>query len=144
MPEISEEVLTEPAQARINEWRIDYNENRPHSSLGNLTPNDFAAQLNEIQTALIIATSETGHELIQPERFQQVVSIGRDEHRTCPLVGKFIYLFSAKAIVRQFFPNLSPSPARQNGLNPRLSTTLRNGIYFAHLKVVASMVQARE
>ncbi|MEP2759762.1 MAG: integrase core domain-containing protein, partial [Hyphomicrobiales bacterium] len=31
----------------INEWRIDYNENRPHSSLGNLTPSDFAAQLNE-------------------------------------------------------------------------------------------------
>lgn len=35
------------ARARINEWRIDYNENRPHSSLGNLTPSDFAAQLDE-------------------------------------------------------------------------------------------------
>uniref|UniRef100_UPI00262B9404 integrase core domain-containing protein n=1 Tax=uncultured Roseibium sp. TaxID=1936171 RepID=UPI00262B9404 len=35
------------ARARINEWRIDSNENRPHSSLGNLTPSDFAAQLNE-------------------------------------------------------------------------------------------------
>ncbi len=34
------------AQQRINEWRIDYNEDRPHSSLGNLTPSDFAAQLN--------------------------------------------------------------------------------------------------
>ena len=34
------------AQQRINEWRIDYNEDRPHSSLGNLIPSDFAAQLN--------------------------------------------------------------------------------------------------
>lgn len=34
------------ARNRINEWRTDYNENRPHSSLGNLTPSDFAAQLN--------------------------------------------------------------------------------------------------
>ena len=33
------------ARQRISNWRIDYNENRPHSSLGNLTPSDFAAQL---------------------------------------------------------------------------------------------------
>ena len=37
----------EDARTRINEWRSDYNETRPHSSLGNLTPSDFAAQLNE-------------------------------------------------------------------------------------------------
>lgn len=34
------------ARTRINDWRTDYNENRPHSSLRNLTPNAFAAQLN--------------------------------------------------------------------------------------------------
>jgi len=33
------------ARQRINEWRIDYNENRPHTALGNLTPSAFAAQL---------------------------------------------------------------------------------------------------
>ncbi len=33
------------ARQRINEWRIDYTENRPHSALGNLTPSAFAAQL---------------------------------------------------------------------------------------------------
>ena len=33
------------ARQRLIEWRIDYNENRPHSALGNLTPGAFAAQL---------------------------------------------------------------------------------------------------
>ncbi len=37
----------EDARTRINGWRSDYNETRPHSSLGNLTPSEFAAQLNE-------------------------------------------------------------------------------------------------
>lgn len=34
------------ARQRIEEWRIDYNENRPHTSLGNLTPREFAEQAN--------------------------------------------------------------------------------------------------
>jgi len=33
------------ARARLEEWRIDYNQNRPHSSLGGLTPAEFADQL---------------------------------------------------------------------------------------------------
>jgi transposase InsO family protein len=33
------------ARARIEEWRCDYNQNRPHSSLGGLTPAEFAGQL---------------------------------------------------------------------------------------------------
>ena len=33
------------ARQRLIEWRIDYNENRPHSALGNLTTGAFAAQL---------------------------------------------------------------------------------------------------
>ena len=35
------------ARARINNWKADYNETRPHSSLGNVTPSKFAAQLKE-------------------------------------------------------------------------------------------------
>lgn len=35
------------ARTRINDWKADYNETRPHSSLGNLTPCAFAAQLKE-------------------------------------------------------------------------------------------------
>lgn len=34
----------EDARQTIEAWRIDYNENRPHTSLGNLTPREFAAQ----------------------------------------------------------------------------------------------------
>jgi putative transposase len=30
------------ARAKIEVWRIDYNAHRPHSSLGNLTPSEFA------------------------------------------------------------------------------------------------------
>lgn len=30
------------ARAKIEAWRIDYNAHRPHSSLGNLTPSEFA------------------------------------------------------------------------------------------------------
>lgn len=32
----------EDAKAKIEAWRIDYNAHRPHSSLGNLTPREFA------------------------------------------------------------------------------------------------------
>jgi putative transposase len=36
------------ARLTIEEWRIDYNEVRPHSSLGNLTPSEFAAAVPPI------------------------------------------------------------------------------------------------
>lgn len=34
----------EEARSEINKWKEDYNQNRPHSSLDNLTPNEFAAK----------------------------------------------------------------------------------------------------
>jgi len=30
------------ARTKLDKWRRDYNENRPHSSIGNLTPSEFA------------------------------------------------------------------------------------------------------
>ena len=41
--------LTE-AQHLIEAWRLDYNQRRPHSSLGHLTPNEFAGQRQALQT----------------------------------------------------------------------------------------------
>ncbi len=32
------------AEAIIEAWRYDYNQRRPHSSLGHLTPNEFVSQ----------------------------------------------------------------------------------------------------
>ena len=38
-------------RATIEAWRLDDNQHRPHSSLGHLTPNEFAKQRQVIQTA---------------------------------------------------------------------------------------------
>jgi len=35
----------EEARSEITNWKEDYNQNRPHSSLGNLTPNEFVAKM---------------------------------------------------------------------------------------------------
>jgi putative transposase len=39
------------ARKKISRWRHEYNNERPHSSLGNLTPNEFVATLGRQQTA---------------------------------------------------------------------------------------------
>jgi putative transposase len=46
---LNEHLFTNLNEARqiIEEWRIDYNTNRPHSSLNGLTPTEFAARPNE-------------------------------------------------------------------------------------------------
>jgi putative transposase len=41
----------EDAQAKIEAWRVDYNQRRPHSSLGHLTPNEYAQQRQTSSTA---------------------------------------------------------------------------------------------
>jgi putative transposase len=39
------------AQGIIEAWRVDYNNRRPHSSLGHLTPSEFVRQRQEQPTA---------------------------------------------------------------------------------------------
>lgn len=39
------------AQTKIEAWRLDYNQRRPHSSLGHLTQNEFAGQRQGMWTA---------------------------------------------------------------------------------------------
>jgi len=41
---VNQFISLEDAREQIEHWRIDYNAHRPHSSLGNLTPNEFAAR----------------------------------------------------------------------------------------------------
>lgn len=38
-------VSLEDVRRTIEEWRIDYNENRPHSSLGDLSPNEYSNKM---------------------------------------------------------------------------------------------------
>ena len=46
LPYLNEPQFTSYAHARrvINAWRIDYNHQRPHSSLNGLTPMEFATR----------------------------------------------------------------------------------------------------
>jgi putative transposase len=39
------------AQDKIEAWRLDYNQRRPHGSLGHLTPSEFVAQRQVMTTA---------------------------------------------------------------------------------------------
>jgi putative transposase len=39
------------AQTKIEAWRLDYNQRRPHGSLGHLTPSEFVAQRQVMTTA---------------------------------------------------------------------------------------------
>jgi putative transposase len=45
------------AQHIIEVWRLDYNQRRPHSSLGHLTPNEFVGQRQALQTAEAVLCS---------------------------------------------------------------------------------------
>jgi putative transposase len=45
------------AQRIIEMWRVDYNQRRPHSSLGHLTPEEFAQQRQVIMRAEAVACS---------------------------------------------------------------------------------------
>ena len=44
---LNETLFSSLSQAReqISEWKEDYNTQRPHSSLGNITPNEFAMKM---------------------------------------------------------------------------------------------------
>jgi len=39
------------ARTKIEAWRLDYNEHRPHGSLGHLTPNEFVSHRQETRRA---------------------------------------------------------------------------------------------
>ncbi len=55
---LNEHQFSSLAEAKwlINSWRRDYNENRPHSSLGNLTPNEFEKERLILKEGLAYAS----------------------------------------------------------------------------------------
>ncbi len=46
------------ARVLIEDWRVDYNQNRPHSSLGMMTPTAFARGCREVNLAVAPASAE--------------------------------------------------------------------------------------
>jgi hypothetical protein len=40
----------EEAKAKIEAWRVDYNESRPHQALAELAPAEFAARARDLET----------------------------------------------------------------------------------------------
>jgi putative transposase len=48
----------EEAKVRIEDWRRDYNESRPHQGLREQTPNEFAAQAKCLEESMSFQTAE--------------------------------------------------------------------------------------
>ena len=48
------------ARRIIEAWRIDYNQDRPHSALGYLTPNEFASSRQGLTPAVMTSTAQSG------------------------------------------------------------------------------------
>jgi putative transposase len=55
-------VSLDDARSKIEKWRIEYNRERPHSSLGHLTPEEFAAK-NQRSSAIARTAWPAGQEL---------------------------------------------------------------------------------
>jgi len=49
-PNVHQFLSLADAQAKLDAWRVDYNQARPHGSLGYLTPSEFTARGQETRT----------------------------------------------------------------------------------------------
>ena len=47
------------AKAKIEAWRKEYNESRPHQALSELTPSEFAVKSRHLATHEVIGGAET-------------------------------------------------------------------------------------
>ena len=52
------------ARRKIEQWRIAYNRERPHASLGNLTLEEFAALAGEPGSAVLVRTARPAQEML--------------------------------------------------------------------------------
>jgi putative transposase len=53
----------EDAREKVEEWRRDYNKDRPHSSLGNVTPEEYAMQTQLLETAFTVVLEANNEDL---------------------------------------------------------------------------------
>jgi len=53
----------EDAREKVEEWRRDYNMNRPHSALGNVTPEEYALQKQLLETAFAVVLEANNEDL---------------------------------------------------------------------------------
>ena len=53
----------EDAREKVEEWRRDYNMNRPHSALGNVTPEEYALQKQLLETAFTVVLEANNEDL---------------------------------------------------------------------------------
>jgi integrase-like protein len=67
------------ALTKIEAWRLDYNERRPHASLGHLTPTEFVAQRQVITTAEGVSFGD--HVTVGPFERRHASPIGQVEFR---------------------------------------------------------------
>ena len=73
---------------RIEEWRCHYNNDRPHTSLGNLTPNEFARQTHTAREIALTPGPQNGaapqlswaHARDGPQEREQDVSQHQIDH----------------------------------------------------------------
>ena len=76
------------ARDRIEEWRRQYNEDRPHSALGNLTPNAFAAQASKARKSCLTPGPQTGY---IRERLKPINPVSQKYSIVCFTDAKHIY-----------------------------------------------------
>ena len=57
-------VSLDDARSKIEKWRIEYNRERPHSSLGNLTPEEFAARAADSGSSALARIARPAQELL--------------------------------------------------------------------------------
>jgi len=57
-------VSLDDARSKIEKWRIEYNQERPHSSLGNLTPEEFAARAANPGSSALARTARPAQKLL--------------------------------------------------------------------------------
>jgi putative transposase len=57
-------VSLDDARSKIEKWRVEYNRERPHSSLGNLTPEEFAVQAANPGNSALARTARPAQKLL--------------------------------------------------------------------------------